>query len=328
MPERPPCQLEHLTGVRFFLALWIVCGHYMPSSPNDKGFGITCRSFAAVNFFVVMSGFVTHLAYGQRLASGMKLKTFYLRRMSQIVITTYVAMIASLLVVVVIPEYRNSFMPSFATILGCFAFIMHWIRPATWCPAPPSWTVEALIPCWLLYPLLRRLVETLDKVGGMALMSSMLLLYGVSFGPLLSLYFLWPGGNHLDFCKSSFFLLTRRLVLWKEILSKWYCNLFYRNEHSNAPITVLNLRLMKVCLLLWRFEMNWLDMTRDPSCFLPVPQCLAFTIFVVFHLCTSRSHETWGMLHVSLSLKQNNILLLDLHFLLRIIKTSFQQDPQ
>lgn len=131
--------------------------------------------------------------------------------------------------------------------------------------------------------------------------------------------------------KVRFFLLTRRLL---PCLGKRYSqsdtvyNLFYRNEHSNAPITVFNLRLMKVCLLLGRFEMNRLVTTRDPSCFLPVPQCLAFTIFVVFHLCTSRSHETWGMLHTSLTLKQNNILLFDLHFLLRIVKTSFQQDPQ
>ena len=42
------------------------------------------------------------------------------------------------------------------TLLGCFGFVQHWIRPATWCPAPPSWTIEALLPSWLLYPFLRR----------------------------------------------------------------------------------------------------------------------------------------------------------------------------
>ena len=184
-------QLDHLTGIRFFLALWIVCGHYMPSEPTDKGFAVTCRSFVAVNFFVVMSGFMTHLAYGHRLASGaLTLKSFYFRRMAQIVLTTYIAMLCSLLVVLTVPEYRQSFMPSPWTILGCLGFVMHWIRPATWCPAPPSWTIEALIPGWLLYPFLRRLVEALDRRGLLALGSFMLLLYAISFGPLLLLYFL------------------------------------------------------------------------------------------------------------------------------------------
>ena len=305
MPERPPCQLEHLTGVRFFLALWIVCGHYMPSSPNDKGFGITCRSFAAVNFFVVMSGFVTHLAYGQRLASGMKLKTFYLRRMSQIVITTYVAMIASLLVVVVIPEYRNSFMPSFATILGCFAFLMHWIRPATWCPAPPSWTVEALIPCWLLYPLLRRLVETLDKVGGMALMSSMLLLYGVSFGPLLSLYFLWPGGNHLVFGKSSFFLLTRKLL---PCLGKRY----FRSDTVISFIerSIATRQLLYLILGWWKYacyfdvsrwiDWLWLVTQLFPAC-TTVFGFHHFRCFPSVYILVARNlgHVAWNLGHVA-----------------------------
>lgn len=189
-PMMADVQLDHLTGVRFFLALWIVCGHYMPNEPDDQGFAITCRSFVAVNFFVVMSGFVTHLAYGHRLATGMTLRRFYVRRMAQIVITTYVAMLASLLVVWMVPEYRDSFMPSTWTIVGCFGFVMHWVRPATWCPAPPSWTIEALIPGWLLYPLLRSMVEGLDRLGGLrALTIFSLLLYAVSYGPLVALYF-------------------------------------------------------------------------------------------------------------------------------------------
>ncbi|CAK9053819.1 Hypothetical protein SCF082_LOCUS29287 [Durusdinium trenchii] len=195
-------ELEHLTGLRSFLALWIVCGHYMPGASADGSHrsanvsAITCRSFAAVDLFIVMSGYVTHLAYGNRLRSeSLSLRRYYLLRMAHILITSYVAMLWSLLVVLAVEEYRDSFLPSISTLLGCFGFVQHWIRPATWCPAPPSWTIEALLPSWLLYPFLRILVARLEGRPG-ALVMWMLVVYAISFGPLLSLYLLQDG--HLN----------------------------------------------------------------------------------------------------------------------------------
>ena len=176
----------------------------------------TCRSFMAVDFFVVMSGFITHWSYGKRLRTGeLSVGGFYIRRLSYIILTTYVAMTMSILVVLVVPAYRSSFMPSAWTLLSCFGFVAHWIRPSTWCPAPPSWTIEALIPSWLLYPFLRRLLERIDaQHGSGALLLSALLVYLVSFGPLFALYlhqgyqltwgqyatdFMWPPAQLGDF---------------------------------------------------------------------------------------------------------------------------------
>ena len=209
--------LEHLTGIRSLLALWIVCGHYMPAAST---LGIlqaaTCRSFTAVDVFIVMSGFVTQWSYGKRLRSGqLSIGRFYIRRLSYTVVTTYVAMVVSILVVLAVPAYRSSFMPSAWTIFSCFTFVAHWIRPSTWCPAPPSWTIEALIPSWLLYPFLRELVERVDaKHGRCALLMTTVLVHLVSFGPLYALYiqqgqqltwgqyatgFMWPPAQLGDF---------------------------------------------------------------------------------------------------------------------------------
>ena len=188
--------------------------------PRAKTLGVlqaaTCRSFMAVDIFIVMSGFITQWSYGERLRTGqLGLGRFYLRRMAYIIFTTYVAMAVSVVVVWTVPLYRNSFMSNAWTLLSCFGFVAHWIRPATWCPAPPSWTIEALIPSWLLYPFLRRLVERVDlKYGGGALLLLAILLHLVSFGPLLALYilqgqqltwgqyatdFMWPPAQLGDF---------------------------------------------------------------------------------------------------------------------------------
>ncbi|CAJ1398676.1 unnamed protein product [Effrenium voratum] len=177
----------------------IVCGHYMPRTDGPVTFlgTLSCRSFVAVDVFVVMSGFVTHLAYGHRLATW-SLRRFYLRRMGQIVVTTWVAMLTSIVVVLVVPEYRR-FSPGGLELAACLGFLRHWARPGAWCPAPPSWTVEALIPCWLLYPFLAQLAE---KIQARRLTACfMVLLYLASFGPMLCLY--WAQGGTVSWAQFS-----------------------------------------------------------------------------------------------------------------------------
>lgn len=189
-------RLDHLTGIRGLLALWIVCGHYMPRSDRFTFFeAAACRSFMAVDVFVVMSGFVTHWAYADRIRQGtLSTRSFYVRRMAHIILTTYIAMAVSLIVVAAVPKFRSSFMPDVWTLVSCVSFVAHWVRPAVWCPAPPSWTIEALIPCWLAYPFARRLTDRVDSYGGTsALILLLLALHAISFGPLVYLYFLQDG---------------------------------------------------------------------------------------------------------------------------------------
>lgn len=189
-------RLDHLTGIRGLLALWIVSGHYLPRNERlTRLEAAACRSFMAVDVFVVMSGFVTHWAYADRMRQGtLSIRSFYVRRMAHIILTTYIAMVASIIVVAAIPEFRSKFMPDVWTLISCIGFVAHWARPAVWCPAPPSWTIEALIPCWLAYPFTRRLIDRVDSCGGSwALMLFLLALHAVSFGPLACLYFLQDG---------------------------------------------------------------------------------------------------------------------------------------
>jgi len=209
-------RMEHLSGLRCLLAFWVVCGHYAPRGPPSAFSAGACRSFMAVDVFVVMSGFVTHWSYGPRLCCGsLSLRQFYVRRLANVILTTYCAMISSLLVVLAVPELRAKLTPSAWTIAGCLGFVVHWVDPEAWCPAPPSWTVEALLPSWLLYPLTREALARVEaRGGGVGLVAVAVALWVVSFGPIVVIFaaqgfhltwaqyatdFLWPPAQLADF---------------------------------------------------------------------------------------------------------------------------------
>merc|ERR1719277_395423 len=97
--ERQAQQLLHLTGARCLASTWIVCGHFVPHFPETIFSPARYRGNTAVNFFIVMSGFITHWVYGSRLKAGInQTMEFYFRRIGRVVLTTWIAMCFGVLV--------------------------------------------------------------------------------------------------------------------------------------------------------------------------------------------------------------------------------------
>ena len=89
-------QFQHLNGARSLVAFWIVCAHYMPKGTATGDFlnGAVFRVNVAVCFFVVVSGFVTHwTSEGRPLESVNELLHFYVRRLSRVLVTFWLAML-------------------------------------------------------------------------------------------------------------------------------------------------------------------------------------------------------------------------------------------
>lgn len=151
LPRSP--QLPHFTGARAFAALWIVCHHTAPRKPSVLD-GFVVRVDVAVEYFTLLSGFLTQHAHGlgpDPAASAGSLARFYVRRLSRLLLTAQVATAASMLL-------RRAAGTNVATleVLGCFFFVKGWAKPAPSCPDMPTWYVDAIVPCWLLYPVLTR----------------------------------------------------------------------------------------------------------------------------------------------------------------------------
>eukprot|EP00435_Cladocopium_sp_Y103_P003820 s3472_g1.t1 len=195
-------KLEHLTGARFLASLWIVCGHFAPRLEETAFTVVRHRGNAAVNFFIVMSGFVTHWAYADRLTScdAGELRRFFVRRMGRVVLTTWVAMLLGLSVLLV--QLRGD-TPDLGHVLRCFLFLETWRDPIDWCPNGQTWsamqrfaqlieldayrnnvTVAALLPSWLLYPVTLQVILILRETGRAALFLGAFILVVLSVGPL------------------------------------------------------------------------------------------------------------------------------------------------
>ncbi|CAE8626366.1 unnamed protein product [Polarella glacialis] len=241
------------------LALKVICGRFLPDAHGGFWLAGKHRLNVAVNFFVVLSGFVTHWVCGCRIPrSGAELRSFYLNRLSRVVLCFWLSVVLSVL----ISWWERSFdLDGIWHVLRCMFFVSeHWVthvfqqhNPGDQartmisdqiqashdevpgdsfqsCPNAGTWTVESLVPCWLLYPVLSRLlvfVEASAEAWGLALLA--LGCWAVWTVPLLmaemapggrmdgyqTFSYLWPGAWLPDFTVGLVAAaLTRRQVAW------------------------------------------------------------------------------------------------------------------
>mmetsp|Transcript_87011 Transcript_87011/g.243974 ORF Transcript_87011/g.243974 Transcript_87011/m.243974 type:complete len:436 (+) Transcript_87011:90-1397(+) len=146
-------RLDHLTGVKTLLAIWIVMHHMSSREPESAVSIFTMRVDVAVEAFVMLSGFMTHYAYGEKDATSSPgtLLCFYVRRLARVGLTTQFAMLCSLF-------WWWFGAKDYLTlkVLGCLTFVKPWLDPEPNCPNAPTWFIAATIPSWLLYPLVTR----------------------------------------------------------------------------------------------------------------------------------------------------------------------------
>ncbi|CAE8630548.1 unnamed protein product [Polarella glacialis] len=177
--------LHHLMGFRSLLSLWILADHFI-----HRASVFTDRANVAVDCFIIMSGFVTQWAYGARaLSSRGQVAQFLARRVGRVLLTTYVAMLVATLVMAV--QARP---PGAEHMARCMLFVESWLHPQNWCPNGQTWTIAALLPSWLLYPLSKQLLATLEaKRGSSGLLLLLLGLWTASLLPSLLVFALQGG---------------------------------------------------------------------------------------------------------------------------------------
>jgi len=184
-------ELVYLNGLRFLLSSWIVCEHF---SPQTHGFlhAARYRGSVAVHVFVMMSGFVTHWAYGARMPTECTpLRQFYIRRFGRVIITTWFTMFLHWAIM----HYLFDKVDTFGHVFRCFLFVETWLHPephGQYCPNGASWTVAALLPSWLLYPVTCQVLNQVGAKQGASgvcgLLMLGLLLLVLTVGPLLLAY--------------------------------------------------------------------------------------------------------------------------------------------
>mmetsp|Transcript_13923 Transcript_13923/g.41788 ORF Transcript_13923/g.41788 Transcript_13923/m.41788 type:complete len:133 (+) Transcript_13923:1043-1441(+) len=88
-------RLPFVNGTRALASLWIVCQHFLPHSQEGVLVKALWRSTAAVDYFVILSGFVTHWAARGRFAGALDLgacKRWWARRFGRVLLSCWLAM--------------------------------------------------------------------------------------------------------------------------------------------------------------------------------------------------------------------------------------------
>ncbi|CAK9085713.1 Carnosine synthase 1 [Durusdinium trenchii] len=119
-------QFQHLNGARSLVAFWIVCAHYMPKGTATGDFlnGAVFRVNVAVCFFVVVSGFVTHwTSEGRPLESVNELLHFYVRRLSRVLVTFWLAMLWAVYL-----QHKNGQELQVDYVVRCLCLVEQWVH--------------------------------------------------------------------------------------------------------------------------------------------------------------------------------------------------------
>eukprot|EP00929_Paragymnodinium_shiwhaense_P081082 TRINITY_DN42359_c0_g1_i1.p1 TRINITY_DN42359_c0_g1~~TRINITY_DN42359_c0_g1_i1.p1 ORF type:complete len:452 (-),score=60.17 TRINITY_DN42359_c0_g1_i1:177-1532(-) len=190
-PAKPKTvQIPHLTGVRTLIAMWILCHHMAHMEPYSSLDPFVMRVDTAVEFFMILSGFVTQHAYGSKDVTGSfgSLMCFYVRRLTRVCLTTQLAMLWSIawwLWGASLGAKSIAWALSLQHI-GCLVFVTKWINPLATCPNGPTWFVTALIPSWLVFPLVtqKMLAGPIGQSAG-KLVAACVLFWVLAIGPQL-----------------------------------------------------------------------------------------------------------------------------------------------
>ncbi|KAJ8600234.1 hypothetical protein CTAYLR_001968 [Chrysophaeum taylorii] len=194
-------RLQHLAGTRFVASLWIVCQHFLPSSRNGRLVRVLWRSNVGVDYFIILSGFVTHWA---SRGTKVRLAPWFARRFGRVLASTYLSMMAAMAIFAIQRQF-DELVPGH--VARCALLVETWLDPQRWCPNGQIWTVAALAPSWVLYPFL------LDRIAKRALIPATViaalvptcvsLWYVVRNGGASELdqayMYLWPPSQLLDF---------------------------------------------------------------------------------------------------------------------------------
>lgn len=238
--SKPP-RLHQLDGFRFLVAFWLVFAHNFNANYNETGtlYERFCyRRYFGVQFFLVLSGFVSQYAYGRKSFSSRTIVfKFIVGRIGSILACHYFTQTVSLIIRFSAGHYR----PIKEYWLGIplsYLLIQTWIPKYAYFGNTPAWTLSTLAAHWVFYPWIQpRLNKLQDKT----------ILWGLAIVPLLamipSVVALWGLGSvqYDEDTGTNQYVLTNPNV--------WYA--LYTHPVLRLPDFIFG------CLLSERFVRHW-----------------------------------------------------------------------
>lgn len=174
-----------LDALRFLAAFFMVVHHYSIEAPArlETLHPVFGRGYLATDFFLIMSGYVLGRVYGVRVNEGrMSAATFMMRRAGRVVPAHLMVCAAFVLLVLaagwagVEPTHPKWF--DWRELPAQIALVQAWgLVPGGLGWNAPTWSLSALLVCYLAFPTLWRALRTIQSpalvlaigIGGMAI---------------------------------------------------------------------------------------------------------------------------------------------------------------
>ena len=190
--SKPP-RLHQLGGFRFLVAFWLVFAHNFNATYNETGtlYERFCyRRYFGVQFFLVLSGFVSQYAYGKKSFSSQTVVfKFIAGRIGSILACHYFTQTVALIIRYSAGHYR----PVKDYWLGIplsYLLIQTWIPKYAYFGNTPAWTLSTLAAHWVFYPWIQPRVNKLQDTT---------ILWGLALVPILamipSILAMWAFGS-------------------------------------------------------------------------------------------------------------------------------------
>lgn len=205
-PLRSADFLGHLDATRFLASFWVVTYHLFYL--GGPWFGMLSRMLfrvhIAVNWFIALSGFMTHWTQRTRAlrSSTGSIGTFYVRRVGRVAATTWLTFAYNIWFVPISYEGRLGDFAECALLVQPWEIL--WNRtPPRWCANGVMWTIGALLPSWIMYPwvhhtvlgYIRSIASIPTRIAMLVLL--MICVWLLVFGPLVGLL-IANGGIEMD----------------------------------------------------------------------------------------------------------------------------------
>ncbi len=190
--SKPP-RLHQLDGFRFLVAFWLVFAHNFNATYNETGtlYERFCyRRYFGVQFFLVLSGFVSQYAYGKKsFSSRTVVFKFIVGRIGSILACHYFTQTVSLIIRYSAGHYQP-FGEYWLGIPLSYLLLHTWIPKYAYFGNTPAWTLSTLATHWVFYPWIQPRVNKLhDRT----------ILWGLVLVPCLamipSIFAIWGFGS-------------------------------------------------------------------------------------------------------------------------------------
>jgi len=181
---------DHIEGLRVVATVWVVVVHFCklpigaepigtPAMTEPRTLLITRGQTFPVKIFAVLSGFVTHWAFGKIAFSKQgenwpdrigKVFVFWGKRLDRVLVTYYITMIVTILLILTpfdgwwTPVYADQLPPGIMEqeVLYTTFLIRQWIKPMVAMINPPCWFVMCIVYSWFFYPFVAEAVTFLE----------------------------------------------------------------------------------------------------------------------------------------------------------------------